>query len=263
MKRIAFSIVYDAHHHLKHNDQANRILQMFDLWIVVEGAAGTGGSTSWCKEFFRSETSTDGTREYLKDLQTKNPEKMIVDLPDHAWKSKDDMCRRVIDLLKMTGIEECFLWEIDADEQWQEESLKRAEEKLIAAEGKVGMFLCDCYVAQNLIAVGDWGEGKALPYRRLFLWNGEQFHVHEPPTLEGGNIKEVLIDERFDHYSYYFEKDVHFKSVYYNNNEDFYSQWIKLQLEGETKKIDFPVPVSYLFGRNNWIGRSNTFIIKK
>ncbi len=129
MKRIAFSIVYNASHHLRHNKYAERILKMVDLWIIVEGAAGNKGSTSWCKDLQRSSSSEDGTIEYLKQLSAFNMAKLRVQFasPGQMWESKDMMVNQAISMIKSEGIEEAWLWEIDADEQWTADQMDRAE----------------------------------------------------------------------------------------------------------------------------------------
>lgn len=260
MKRVAFTIIYNGLHHLKHNDYAKKILSMFDLWIVIEGASGNGGSTAWCKNYPRLPNSTDGTRKYLFDLSELYPDKMLISSQSEEWKSKDDMVNQAIFILKSQGIKKCFLWEIDADEQWKKDQLVIAESDLILQGAKTGEFLCNYFLSFDLIVRGDWGEGRALPYRRLWRWEGERFRSHEPPELEGGNGKTILIEERFDHFAYCFERDVYFKSQYYGGHEMIYGPWMNLQLSGERKKLKFPLPISYLFGRGNYIGKSNTYI---
>lgn len=261
-KRIAFSIVYNALHHLNHNDQANKIISMFDHWIIIEGAAGNKGSTSWCNDYHRPAISTDGTREFIVSLQEKHPDKITYLLGSQMWDSKDVMCHNAMQILQKMNVGSCFLWQIDADEQWNADQLLYSEQILTEHRAKVGMFFCDHFVGEDLIAKGDWGEGIRIPYKRLFDWNGEQMSVHEPPTLEGGNGKEVMISARFKHYAYYFDKDVYFKSKYYGGHGDIYDNWIKLQLDGERKKISFPAHISVLFGKNSWVGNTNTFIVK-
>ena len=263
MKRIAFSILYNSNHHLKHNGFAENMLKMFDHWIIVEGAAGNKGSTSWCNDVRRSHKSEDGTREYISKLQVDNPDKVsVAEFRESAWQSKDEMCKAAIHIIHSIGVHSCFLWQVDADEQWTSDQLCRSEKVLTDQEAKTGMFFCDCFLSSDLVAIGDWGEGRSLPYRRLWNWNGEDFDTHEPPIIVGGNKKEIHINERFQHYSYYFEKDVYFKSLYYGGHQNIYDKWLILQDQEAKKNISFPIPLSFLFGRDTWAGRSNTFITK-
>lgn len=260
--RVAFSILYNAVHHLRHRGYAEKVLSMVDKWFIVEGAAGNRGSTSWCKDFYRPIQSSDGTREFLSQLQAKYPEKVFIELSGKdIWPGKDQMVQHAIRMIIEQGITECFLWEIDSDEQWEAAQMFRAEKKMEERNAKTGTFYCDYYLAADLIAKGEWGEGRGYAYRRLWRWAGEQFASHEPPILQGGNGFEILIDERFKHYAYFFEKDVHFKSKYYGGHEMIYEPWMRLQLDGERKKLSFPLPISYIFGTNSHIGRTNTVIV--
>lgn len=262
--RVAFSILYNAVHHLRHGNYGEKIVGMVDKWFVVEGAAGCRGSTSWCKDFHRPVQSTDGTRELLQELQGKYPDKVFISLAGRdMWPGKDQMVQHAMRMIIAQGIHECFLWEIDADEQWTSDQLSRAEKKLEERNAKTGTFYCDYYLSSDLLAQGEWGEGRGYAYRRLWRWAGEQFSSHEPPVLQGGNGTEILIGERFRHYAYFFEKDVHFKSQYYGGHENIYKPWLLLQMEAERRKLSFPLPISYIFGKNSHVGRTNTFIIQK
>jgi len=262
MKRIAYTIIYNGLHHLKHELYAERLCNALDHWIIIEGAAGNGGSTSWCNMLDRSYASKDGTREFIEDLSKKYPGKVSYRFAQKFWAGKDDMVRAAVDALILAGHKECFLWEIDADEQWLPEQMERAEERLLRENAKTGTFLCDYYLSHDLLAVGQWGEGNLIPYRRLWHWRGEQFAKHEPPELEGGNGKTILIEERFKHFAFLFERDVYFKSQYYGGHEMIYHPWLKLQLEAERSKLEFPLHISFLFGKKGWIGESKTYIKK-
>jgi hypothetical protein len=85
-------------------------------------------------------------------------------------------------------------------------------------------------MGNNYFAVGDWGEGVKQPYRRLWDWKGERFLSHEPPELEGGNGTMALLSQRFEHYSWFFEQDVKFKSLWYSDHESMYKKWKYLQV---------------------------------
>ena len=71
----------------------------------------------------------------------------------------------------------------------------------------------------------------------------------------GGNGKEVLLTPRFRHYAYRFEKDVLFKSLYYQGYEDVLKKWRALQEE-----TVFPQPISRLIP--GYWGSTATEIIK-
>jgi hypothetical protein len=230
-------------HHLLHNDFAEKMLNMLNYWVIVEGAAGNEGSTRWCKkipkEYHDNGSSIDGTVEFFNKLaQSQNDNKGCLITNSDIWKSKDSMVNAAIKYIKDNISNNAFLWQIDCDEQWTSEAMDAAEKEL---KGDTGMFLCNYYVGPGLVVRGGWGEGTARPYRRLWRWKGQAFKSHEPPVLEGGNGREQLLSQRFNHYAYYYEKDVEFKDKYYGGHEGIYKRWKKLQ-----DKTVFPQPLNIL-----------------
>lgn len=235
MARVAFSICLNARHHFEHNDYVKTLLPHMAAWVFVEGCAESNGSTAWCKtipdEYHKNGHSVDGTVEYLDNLL--DHDNVYVVRHEGPWKSKEEMVNAALACLAARvddGIHS--LWEFDADEQWTIEDIEAAEAQLTREDGDCGMFLANHYVGKNLIAVGEWGEGKKLPYRRLWCWRKDQrFKTHEPPEMLGGNGKQVLLSQRFNHYAYYFEKDVKFKDAWYGGHEGIYERWQKIQKE--------------------------------
>lgn len=221
----------------------------FDFWVIIEGAANNTGSTKWCKsmpdKYHNNGSSIDGTYNYL-DEYCHGYDNPIVHHVYGLVFNKDQMVNKAIDLIKLHRsewlnskiLEPHFLWQIDCDEQWTSAAMDAAEKEL---KGDTGMFLCNYYVGPGLVARGGWGEGKSRPYRRLWGWKGQAFKSHEPPVLEGGNGKEQLLPQRFNHYAYYYEKDVEFKDKYYGGHEGIYKRWKKLQ-----EKTVFPQPLNRL-----------------
>lgn len=248
--RIGFTIIYNGKHHLEH--YCELLPQMLDYWVIVEGAADPGGSTSWCKPL-ESKMSTDGTIELLEDIEYRHENVSVVFGKRSGWKSKDEMVNAAISKIKnaLEGMnyDHIFLWQIDIDEVWKKSQMDDAEKELIELGGDCGCFHANHFVGTNIVARGTWGEGNdpkdplKNAYRRLWKWSGQLFGTHEPPALEGGNGKEFLLPQRFNHYSYLFEKDVVFKSQYYQGYEDLHEKWLSLQ-----KETVFPQPVSRLIG---------------
>lgn len=254
--RLAYVLAYNCLHHLRHQHQAERLLDFFDHVVVVEGAAQNGGSTAWCRPHpARQAASTDGTRELLLQLAQQHPDRVTVVTAADFWPSKDDMVHAALDHLRdHLGPSGAYLWQVDADEVWSLDQLARAEAELERHGGDCGLFLCDYFVGPRLVARGEWGEGRALPYRRLWKWDGRQAETHEPPRLVGGNGREVLLAERFAHFAYYFEQDVNFKARYYGGHQELAVRWPRLQ---RRPARDFPLPLSALFGRHGY-GMSQT-----
>jgi hypothetical protein len=256
--RVAFTIIHNGLHHLKHNKQAERILQNCDLWVVVEGAARSNGSTRWCKEFpshlHENGRSVDGTHEYLTELQ-KTVSNLLYVPSDGFWDSKDTQVNRAIEEVRKRT-ESCWLWQIDADEHWTAESMTAAEHELQVSGQIAGAFAADCRVGKNLRAIGDWGECRTYGYIRLWKWNGQDFVCHEPPLLDGAGNDAILLKPRFTHFNYYFEQDVLFKDLWYGGHEGIYERW---RLLNSLSEKNFPLHISNLI-TGEW-GRTNSAIV--
>lgn len=259
LPRYAFTLAYQAAHLFTWRDWLRRTALLFDRWVIVEGAAHPGGSTAWCRPHPGPWQSDDGTRRALLALQAAFPERVTVILgPPPGWPGKDDMVRAAVDALR-TEAQPAYLWQLDADEHWTAAQLTAAEIGLTAAGADCGEFLCEYYLGPGLVARGAWGEGRALPYRRLWHWRGQQFARHEPPELAGGNGHTVLLPERFEHFAYYFERDVAFKARYYGGHEGVLAGWQRLQAERAAGRGPWPRPIAAMFGAGPW-ARSQTEI---
>jgi hypothetical protein len=257
--RIAFTIIHNGLHHLIHNEQNAKILDACDYWVVVEGASQSNGSTRWCKEFpeylHKNGGSIDGTQEFLSDLASKEPRLVYVQ-SNGFWESKDQQVNRAIEeVRKLTS--SCWLWQIDADEQWDEQAMCDAEDELAAIMAVAGTFRADCRIGKRLRAIGEWGEARTFGYIRLWKWNGEGFICHEPPILDGQmGIDPVMLTPAFTHYNYYFEQDVQFKDAWYGGHEGILDRW---RLINSLDRRFFPVHISNLI-TGEW-GKTNSSIV--
>lgn len=252
--RIGFTIILNGLHHLKHNNYAIDLLENhLDYWVVVEGASNNKGSTNWCKpmlnKYHSNGFSVDGTTEYLDMLNNKY-DNLIYIKPKEVWESKDDMINTAIKKIRKLS-KNCFLWEIDIDEQMTLNQRIDSEYELISKGGKTGQFLVNQYIDDNLIAEGEW----VIPFNRLWDWKGEYFKSHEPPLLVGGNGREVLLNSIIEHYSFCYEQDVIFKNDWYGSYDGLYENWLKLK-----KEKKFPQNISKLF---NDFPYKKTEIVKK
>ena len=255
MKRVAFTIILNGINHLKHKDFYQKMAQNFDLWVIVEGVAGNGGSTSWCRNvdqsFHSNFLSIDGTTEFLDNNKRDNV--IVLRTLNQPWVSKDEQVNAAINIIK-EKYTECFLWQVDVDEQWSLESLNLAEDLLLEKGGKTGCFFSNYFVGPKQQVFGEWGENKTEPYRRLWHWKGELFKTHEPPQLNGRNGPGFLLPVRFDHYSYFFEADVIFKEKYYSGYDGIYDRWKQIQ------KNTGVVHVRELLGPNIRWSYTNSYI---
>jgi hypothetical protein len=252
--RVAFTIILNGLHHLKHNNFYQNMVENFDKWIIVEGVSLPNGSTNWCKNlpnnFHKNFLSNDGTTEFL-DIY-RHPKIEIIRPVDEPWHSKDQQVNAGITSIKKTT-NECFLWQVDVDEQWNIEDLIQSEKLLKLKGGKTGCFLCNYFAGPNQIVKGGWGEGMYEPYRRLWDWKGEMFKTHEPPTLDGKNGPGLLLPAKFNHYAYYFEQDIKFKEQYYGY-EGLHERWKMVQNNKDR------LPIKSLLGDKVWWSTTQTSI---
>jgi hypothetical protein len=254
MQRIAFTIVYEGEHHLKHKNFAEKMASMFDHWIVVEGYALPNGSTRWCKKLPVPPTSTDGTVQFMRDFANEHKNVHFYSKGDY-YDSKDTQVNIAITILKKI-CRQCYLWEVDADEHWNEESLLQAEQ-FAGNSPLIGFkFQFNHYVGPGIIATGDWGSGFL---NRLWKWTGQYFLTHEPAVLRGQRGVAEVPDVKFDHYSYYFPKDVSFKAQSYPDHERVGDNWPEIQVKPGNK---YPMHISKLFGEDSKIGKSNSLIVQ-
>lgn len=250
--RCAFTIIYEGLHHLKHKDFAEKMVKMFDHWVIVEGHAKPFGSTRWCKKLNVPAASQDGTNEYLIELSKKHNNVHYYSYGKY-YHGKDDQVNVAIEILRRIT-RKCYLWEVDADEHWTLEDIEKAE-KIADKSTSIGFsFGFNHMVGEGLIAKGDWGSGYL---NRLWKWTGQYFRSHEPAMLEGQRHVQMITDVSFDHYSYYFDKDVKFKSEYYSGHQHVFENIHKVRSSDE-----YPVHISELFGKDTSIGKSNSYIYK-
>jgi len=253
--RYALTIVYNAKHHLLHKDFSEKMLAMFDKWVIVEGFSRNGGSTAWCTSIRPNHTSTDGTIETCQDLASQNPTKVIFYSSGKGYASKDIQVNKAIELLQ--GSEPGWLWQVDSDEQWTEQDLTEAESMLEIGSNVAGGFqfyhyLCKDSDGKQLVGKGSWGDNIVA---RLWWWHGQKFKTHEPAIMHGQDgIK--FLPQKFHHYSYVFEQDVEFKSKYYKGYRPVLSNWRMLQ----QKRFNYPIPAKTLLGSGTSVDLTNSYI---
>jgi hypothetical protein len=241
MTRAAFTLLYNGAHHLRHNDYWRFMADTFDPWIIVEGAAHNGGSTNLCNNIQDDPHSTDGTREMIGNIVRQHKNVKYVRKTGY-WKSKDAMVNAAIDCLRRDRIKDCHLWQVDVDEQWTLPIIEYAERVMDNGGYNTVSFCCRHYVGQNICAWGEWGGNNE--WRRLWHWQGARALTHEPPVFDMEEKKRFITVACFDHFAYYFAKDVLFKGQYYKKHETVFNNWLAINNLPETA---FPIPLSRLF----------------
>lgn len=236
------------------------MVKNFDLWAISDGLSGNAKDSRFLNILRGApKQSTDGTVEYLTELSSKNSNVLFFSSPN-GWRSKTDEVNHAVCLIKqklsIKHKQESYinLWQVDADEHWTIEKIQAAEKMLSESGHTQVAFGFNHYVGEGLIAVGQWGSDKVS---RLFKWRGEKFMSHEPAVIHR-RPKVLQADSiKFDHYSYYFEKDVIQKDVQYINCNGLHKNWKTLQ-----ELPEFPQPISALFPKHNPISKLNAQIIK-
>jgi hypothetical protein len=255
--RYAFTIIYNGKHHLEHGDFVKNMTEWFDLWIVVEGFAHNGGSTNWCNDIKMPGNSTDGTCQLMEQLFMQH--RNIVYLSHSGgYDSKDEQVN--VAMAALGNCEDGWLWQVDADEHWKLEDIEAAESMLskdskIAGAFQFNHYLCKDVDGRQLVGGGNWGDNFST---RLWWWQGQNFITHEPPVMQGQQGVRYL-PQKYEHYSYYFEQDVQFKSKYYKGYKNVYDNWKRLQ----KSRHNYPIPVTKLLGTATSVDIKNSFIDAK
>jgi len=247
--RIALTIVYNGAHHLT-DEFVKFMTDTFTLWVIVEGQSRNGGSTSWCKHVEAPFNSKDGTIERIEQIQS-NHKNVLTYVPVKHYKSKDEQVNRAIELIK-TRFSSGFLWQVDVDEHWTKEDIEAAERSLWRSPESCAEFQFNHYVKKDVVAIGRWGSGYVT---RLWKWSGHSFISHEPAIL-AGQTNPIKLPQKFQHYSMIYPQDVKWKAKSYKGHEMVYINWLKLD------EFTYPQHISNLFGKNNVIGRSDTWLHK-
>jgi len=250
--RCALTIIYEGKHHLEHKDFALKMATMFDHWIVIEGHALPYGSTKRCNKLSVSATSQDGTIEFMQEFSKQHKNVHFYSRGTY-WNGKDEQVNVGIEILKKIT-KQCYLWEVDADEHWKLEDIEQAEKIADKSKHFGFRFRFNHFLGDGLIARGEWGSNHL---NRLWKWSGQKFRSHEPAMLVGQRYTEPIEEVKFDHYSYYFDKDVKFKSLYYSGHQNVYKN-----IEAVRNASHYPIHISALFGKDTETGRTNSYIDK-
>lgn len=200
-------------------------------WVVVEGVAALRHDTGWSlanggriPEEYAQGHSLDGTVEYLRDLAAKDTRVRLVQKPDgQFWDGKIEMVRAA------QPDYPCLLWQLDADEIWTAEQIRRVHRRFEADPSlEAAQFYCRYFVGPNLVLdnKGKGGNNPQMEWWRVWRWDPAEceWQTHEPPILtRNGQVpKKVLTADQaeaeglvFDHYAYALRKQVEFKESYY------------------------------------------------
>ncbi len=235
-----FTIVLNGMPFLRHHIDMMARLPFRWTWHIVEGAAELKHDTAWSladggildEAFHREGLSLDGTTEYLDELATRHPQKVIVHRKPRGvlWAGKTEMTNAPLASIHEAGL----LWQIDADELWSVEQVVRTRELFAAFPTRTSAhFYCSFHItAHHIISKGQaYANNPAYEWRRVWRFMpGDRWVSHEPPKLcrgrQGLDIDLSVVDPIphattqasglvFTHYAYATESQVAFKERYY------------------------------------------------
>jgi ADP-heptose:LPS heptosyltransferase len=261
-----FTLVLNGRPFIQQHIETFRRLPFAWHWHIVEGVAQQNHDSSWMKQFggrvtesiHRNGLSHDGTTEYLDELARQFPESITIYRKGDGrfWDGKVEMANAPLPHIKT----DCLLWEIDVDELWTADQIRRARELFLANPAATAAFYhCHFFVGGNLVISTRDTYGNHPAYEWLRTWRytpGCHWASHSPPRLCQRNDDRKLVDLAtvrplrhalteaaglvFQHYAYVTEEQLRFKEVYYGYR-DACKQWERLQRNSKfpAKLVDF------------------------
>ena len=230
--------------------------------LVVEGACPAAAAVATPDGH-----STDATVEVIRRFQAEDdPEKKVQLVQrDGFWSEKDEQSRAWAE--RATGD---WIWQVDVDEFYRDEDLRRIAARLAAEPGISGAsfrqvtlwgglgYRCDGFYLRR---------GADL-YQRLFRWGpGYRYVTHRPPTVTdpaGRDLRRLRwLDGRelarqgihLYHYSLLFPKQVREKCSYYARGELFARPHAERWARECFERLGRPWRVHNVYDHPSWLER--------
>lgn len=155
-------------------------------WFFIEGMTLPENCTNWCNmppdDSYDHTTflSTDGTTEIL-DYYAYKYKKIKIIRKFRPWNGKIEMVNSFLDM-----VEGEWLWEVDTDEFWKCEDIKKTMELVKQNTNTTCVQFCSRFFVGNLrTIVEEKGLGNfTYEWFRLWKWKENQFFLtHEPPRM--------------------------------------------------------------------------------
>ena len=149
-------------------------------WSIVEGAAMPQKDTAWMGNQ-TGKVSHDGTHQFLQALAT-HPR--ITVNSKSEWGGKTEMINAALTAFKKDGV----LLQMDSDELWTEEQMRRLVELFAAnPEANTTQFEMDYMLGPNVISTSTDGYGnRKNEWIRAWRYSvGLWMERHEPPIFNG------------------------------------------------------------------------------
>ncbi len=250
-----FTIVLNGMPFISHHIDAFKHLPFRWHWHIVEGAAELVADTAWSRpnggylpeSFHYDGLSIDGTSEYIDQLKLFFPDNITVyrKPAGELWQGKLAMVNAPLDSI----LEECLLWEINADECWSHAQLcdgwRMFQDE---PERSAAFYRCHFFVGPHLVVSSRNCYSQQPGHEWLRTWRyrpGCRWAAHEPPRLiccgsdgerdiarkapfsNGETEAKGLV---FQHFAYTTVDQVRFKEKYYGYSQATYG-WLQLQKE--------------------------------
>lgn len=231
MKLEIFTIVLDGQPWIEKHLTEFELSGVDYRWNIVEGVAANVRDTAWCRHI-EPRLSNDGTTEYLKTI-AEHPRVRLFQSP--LWNGKAEM----VNIPLLTIDSECVLLQVDSDEMWSSDQLRRIVDLFTTYPHKHwAQFFCRYFVGPDIVITSEntygnkWDEWK----RAWRFTPGSYFQSHEPPVLTpsvdnlDGFSREYTASRGliFDHMAYATERQVMFKERYYGYGGAVHN-WRRLQ----------------------------------
>jgi hypothetical protein len=159
-------------------------------WSIVEGAAMPQKDTAWMGNQ-TGKVSHDGTHQFLQALAS-HPR--ITVNSKSEWGGKTEMINAALTAFKKDGV----LLQMDSDELWTEEQMRRLVELFAAnPEANTAQFEMDYMLGPNVISTSTDGYGNRKDeWVRAWRYSvGLWMERHEPPVFNGNRGKICERDE--------------------------------------------------------------------
>ncbi|MGA1824018.1 MAG: glycosyltransferase family 9 protein [bacterium] len=262
-----FTIVLNGEPFIRHHIEVFNKLPFPWHWHIIEGVADLTHDTSWClqngggiTDRIHSEgRSNDGTSEYLDELAKQYSDTITLYRKPRGefWDGKLEMVNAPLANIH----EECLLFQIDTDELWTQDQLKRVYALFAEHPEKTAAFyLCHFFVGEDLVTTTRNSYGNHMNFEWVRTWRfkpGYKWVSHEPPRLclqdKEGKWHDIAMDNPFvhadtekegllfQHYAYVTKEQLRFKELYYGYRGAL-ETWFSLQAQQE-----FPVLLRNFF----------------
>ncbi|MDA8140089.1 MAG: glycosyltransferase [Desulfobacteraceae bacterium] len=248
-----FTIVLNGMPFIEYHIEVFKALNLPWHWHIIEGVADHAHDTAWGKanggripaEYHHNGLSVDGTTAYLDELARRHPAHITLYRPlaGRFWDGKLAMVSAPMANLPA----ECLLWQIDADELWTADQIRRMHAMFMAQPMRTAAhFHCHFFVGPELVTISTNAYSHHNDYEWFRVWRyrqGMRWQSHEPPRLmvnqaeqwrDVAKIHPFTHKETeaaglvFTHYAYVYEHQVQFKEAYYGY-KGAVQQWRRLQ----------------------------------